>query len=85
MTENDLPDKPLITGRTSIDAEGNIEGIAGGWNAIKIAQRVFQQKHCPHCGHFDQEKKDFKKKKPDNLEDCLYHWTDILGQCWNYH
>jgi hypothetical protein len=80
MTEENLPDKPLIIGRTSLDAEGNIGGIAGGWNAIKIAQKVFQQKHCPNCGHYSQEKKDFREKNhPNNPEDCLYHWTDILG------
>lgn len=86
MTENDLPDRPLITGRIAVDSEGNIEGIAGGWQAIKIAQKVFQEKNCPNCGHYNQRERDFKKKgHPSNSEDCLWHWTDILGQCWNYH
>lgn len=85
MTEHDLPDKPCITGPVTIDAKGNLTGIAGGWQAVKIAQKVFQQKHCYYCIHYDFIKNDFKTKgHPNDPENCEHHWTDIMGTCWNY-
>ena len=87
FTENELPEKPLVTGPITIDSYGNIAGIAGGWNAIKIAQRTFQEKYCKSCIHYNQTLKDFKQKGHPGTEDpddCFYHWTDPLGSCCNY-
>ena len=84
-TEDDLPDKPLTTGRIMLGPDGTLEGIAGGFQAIKIAQRIFQQKYCCHCAYFDKTRSDFKEKgHQNNPDDCLYHWTDVLGACWNF-
>ena len=83
--ENDLPDLPLVIGPVTVDTRGTLTGIAGGWEAIKIAQRTFQKKYCPSCIHYDPTKQEFKTKgHQNNPDNCLYHWTDFLGRCWNY-
>ena len=70
--------------KVTVDGSGNIGGSS--WSQIKQYQLEFQKEFCPSCYYFDPEKNDFKEKgHKNNPEDCKAHWTDIAGQCWNYH
>lgn len=62
------------------------DGIHGtGWEQLKQAQKAFQDKFCSSCTHWDAEAGAFKQAGHQNHpEDCRFHWTDIIGQCWNY-
>ncbi|MEM5872516.1 MAG: hypothetical protein QXD55_01510 [Candidatus Aenigmatarchaeota archaeon] len=52
---------------------------------IRGLQIQFQQKYCPSCVNYHINKNDFKEKgHPLNHNDCKWHYTDILGECWNY-
>lgn len=56
--------------------------------ALKTAQRAFQKQYCPICVHWRCRGVgggEFKEKgHPNDAEDCSRHWTDIVGECWNY-
>jgi hypothetical protein len=71
-------------------AKGILVGPGGeicgaSWDEIKLYQKEFQKEFCPSCVHFDLEKNDFKEKgHPNDPNDCKHHYTDIIGQCWNY-
>lgn len=55
------------------------------FKGMKELQIEFQEKNCKNCIEYDFIKNDFKDKMHDNdPEDCKWHWTDILGNCWNY-
>ena len=52
---------------------------------IKGLQIQFQMEYCKACEHYDKEKEDFKNVgHPNNPLDCINHYTDIVGDCWNY-
>jgi len=55
------------------------------FDGIKKLQEEFQKKYCPSCERYDPVKKDYVEKgHENNPEDCIRHWTDILGECWSY-
>lgn len=65
-----------------VDARG-IHGLSEA--AIIEWQKEFRKEFCAKCVHYDPEKKNFRETgHPNNPEDCKYHWTDIIGQCWNF-
>lgn len=56
--------------------------------ALRTAQRAFQKQYCPTCVHWRCRGVgggEFKKiGHPNDAADCRWHWTDIMGTCWNY-
>lgn len=53
--------------------------------ALRTAQRAFQKQYCPSCARYDPRTRDFIRKGHQNdAADCFWHWTDIVGECWNY-
>ncbi|MBI3282813.1 hypothetical protein HYZ70_01925 [Candidatus Curtissbacteria bacterium] len=67
----------------SVDSTGKMEGA--NWDLVKQWQIEFQNEFCPSCINFDPKTNTFKEKgRANNPDDCKYHWTDIVGQCWNY-
>jgi hypothetical protein len=61
------------------------EGDKEIFDGIKELQKEFQEKNCKNCKEYDLVKNDFKEKGHVNdPKDCKYHWSDILGNCWNY-
>ena len=55
---------------------------------IRFLQEEFQRKYCPDCRHYNPKTKTFIELSgdsyPRNPSDCKWHYTDIIGQCWNY-
>ncbi|MBI2406320.1 MAG: hypothetical protein HYW56_02170 [Candidatus Harrisonbacteria bacterium] len=55
------------------------------WRALKTAQRAFQKQYCPSCVRWNLRKGGFAATgHPNDPADCISHWTDIMGTCWNY-
>jgi hypothetical protein len=53
--------------------------------ALKELQKEFQRKYCPTCIHYDMQNNQFLEKgNSADEEDCRYHFTDFLGNCWNF-
>jgi hypothetical protein len=57
-----------------LHSDGNIEHV--DWSTIRLWQREFQRDYCGQCRHQDEAR--------DARGDCARHWTDIVGQCWNF-
>lgn len=55
-------------------SDGSIEHV--DWSTIRRWQEEFQRDYCRACQHFNQLR--------DARDDCAFHWTDIVGQCWNF-
>jgi hypothetical protein len=48
-------------------------------------QKEFQEKYCKSCVRYDPAIQDFLQKGHINdPSDCYWHWTNIIGECWNY-
>lgn len=71
-------------GRQVVATPTGFEGVTDG--QLRTWQSEWQKEHCRDCTHFDTKTNDFHEKNHPNHpgEDCTHHWTDIVGQCWNY-
>ncbi len=55
------------------------------FDGIKQLQKEFQEKYCKTCVGYDPKTGDYiEKGHPNDPKNCKNHWTDIIGQCWNY-
>lgn len=72
------PDISINTTRGG-EMVGLNEDIVSRW------QKEFQADFCNSCVHFDIQRQGFKEKgHQNNPDDCVKHWTDIVGICFNY-
>lgn len=52
---------------------------------LKKYQSEFQSEFCESCISWANERNTFIQiGHPNNPIDCIDHWCDIIGQCWNY-
>jgi hypothetical protein len=58
----------------TIGSDGTLEHI--DWSTIKRWQEEFQRDYCSQCVRDDGPR--------NERGDCASHWTDIVGQCWNF-
>ena len=66
----------------SVGPDG-FEGITEG--QVRQFQTEFKQEFCSLCIHLNTDTGEFREKGHQNdPQDCKFHWTDIVGQCWNY-
>lgn len=67
----------------TIDSRDSMEGLS--WDILRKWQKEFQEDFCKDCINFDLDRQYFiNKDHPNNLQDCISHWTDIVGVCWNF-
>ncbi len=52
---------------------------------VRALQEGFQRTHCPSCARYNPHTRTYLEAGHlNNPADCRYHWTDIVGQCWNH-
>jgi hypothetical protein len=57
-----------------LSSAGNIEHV--DWATIRRSQREFLRDYCGGCRHAAEPR--------DERGECRLHWTDIVGECWNF-
>lgn len=84
MTDKNIKNKIKELCEKGIDKE-TIKKEKDTFAEIKKLQKEFQKKNCPNCINYNIEKRDFiTKGHSNNPYDCKYHWTNMLGDCFNY-
>ncbi len=84
--------RALEMSERGVSAEELTNKFSDVLDGIAELQKEFQEKYCPTCANYSPAKnKTFLNllnflnlRRSSDFSDCKLHYTDILGQCWNY-